>query len=180
MRNPPWTSIKPGDIGFDGGVGISGWLIRRSTGAHGHCFVYHELLGYDGDDELWRTVEAGPREGVIYRTRTRRPNKVVRLWRNPIEQHRILAASASCIGSKYGWGEIARIVLHLVGIKVEGWKDNPDRMICSNHVAFALSKARSGLAITMPYKPPHIWPQKLAEWCDWVFWMQSRAEERKR
>lgn len=175
MRDPHWPRIEPGDIGFDGGVGISGWLIRRATGAYGHCFVYHEHLGGD----RWRTVEAGPRDGVIFRVRTRRPNKVVRLWRNEHERSRLLAASESCVGAKYGWGEIARIIWNLLGIKYDGTKDNPDRMICSNHVATAASAISKGTKYTLPYKPYQIWPQALAEWCDWITWTRERNAERK-
>jgi hypothetical protein len=175
LKGLPWFDIEPGDIGFDGGVGISGWLIRRSTGAYGHVFVYHEKM----DNGAWRTMEAGP-SGVFFRIRTRPANKVVRLWRNKIEQRRILAASAECAGRKYGWGEIARICLHLVGIKINGWRDNEGRMICSNHVAYSIGQMKRGIKFTLPYKPEHIWPQKLAEWCDWYIWTRARIAEKKR
>ena len=175
LRGLPWFDIEPGDIGFDGGVGISGWLIRRATGAYGHVFIYHEKL----DNGAWRTVEAGP-SGVLFRIRTRPCNKVVRLWKTKVEQSRILAASADCAGRKYGWGEIARICLHLIGIKVNGWKDNKGRMICSNHVAYSVGQMKKGIKHTMPYKPEHIWPQKLAEWCDWYTWTRARIAEKKK
>lgn len=174
LRGLSWFEIEPGDIGFDGGVGFSGWLIRRATGAYGHVFIYHEKL----DDKTWRTVEAGP-SGLRFRIRTKPANKVVRLWENNLHQRRILAASADCVGRKYGWGEIARIVLHLVGIKVNGWKDDKKRMICSNHVAYAVSEMKKGIKLTMPYEPHHIWPQKLAEWCDWYQWTRQRIKEKK-
>ena len=175
-----WIDIKPGDVGFDGGVGISGWLIRHATGIHGHTWVYHEFLRKDSNgNDVWRTVEAGPKDGVIFRERTRRPNKVVRLWETPIEQQRILDASANCVGAKYGWGEIARIVWHLLGIRYEGTKDNPNRMICSNHVATAVAAANKATKYTMPYKPNHIWPQRLAQWADWYLWTKSRNRENK-
>jgi hypothetical protein len=175
LRELPWLEIEPGDIGFDGGIGISGWLIRRATGAYGHVFIYHEKI----DDNAWRTVEAGP-SGVLFRVRTRPANKVVRLWRTKIEQNRILAASAECVGRKYGWGEIARIFLHLIGIKINGWKDNKGRMICSNHVAYSISMMKKGVKYTLPYKPEHIWPQKLAQWCDWYTWTRARIAEKRR
>jgi hypothetical protein len=174
LKDLPWFDIEPGDIGFDGGVGVSGWLIRRSTGAYGHVFIYHEKL----DNGDWSTVEAGP-SGVLFRTRTRPANKVVRLWGNKADQLRILAASEECVGRKYGWGEIARIVLHLAGIKIDGWKDNTGRMICSNHVAYSVGQMKKGIKHTMPYKPEHIWPQKLAEWCDWYGWTRARISEKK-
>jgi len=175
LKGLPWFDIEPGDIGFDGGIGISGWLIRRATGAYGHVFIYHEKL----DNGAWRTVEAGP-SGVLFRIRTRPANKVIRLWNTKVEQARILAASSECAGRKYGWGEIARIVLHMVGIKVNGWKDNKGRMICSNHVAYAVGQMKKGIKHTMPYKPEHIWPQKLAEWCDWYIWTRARIAEKRR
>lgn len=179
MGRMPYTGIQPGDIGFDGGVGLSGWLIRRATGAYGHCFIYHKLLSEDGrGGQVWSTVEAGP-SGVLVRTRTRPAVKVVRLWRDEAEQAKILWASQACVGNKYGWGEIARLVLHIVGIKVKGTKDNPKRQICSNHVAFAVARMNGSLRLVMPYPPHQIWPQRLAEWCDWMIWTRARATERK-
>jgi hypothetical protein len=174
MSNMPWIGIEPGDIGFDGGIGWSGWLIRRATGAYGHVFVYHEKI----DEDTWRTVEAGP-TGVKFRIRTRSVNKIYRPWKNVLEQKRILAASEACVGRKYGWGEIARIALNLVGIKVNGWQDNTDRMICSNHVAVSLVEMRRAVRPTLPYKPEHIWPQRLAEWADWYDWTRTRIAEKK-
>lgn len=174
MPSLPWFDIEPGDIGFDGGVGLFGWLIRRSTGAYGHTWVYHEKNA----DGSWTTVEAGV-SGIKVRVRTREANKVYRPWRNEIERKNILASSNACVGRKYGWGEIGRIALHLVGIKINGWKDNKGRMICSNHVSHSISSMRRGVAATFPYKPNHIWPQKLAEWCDWYDWTRQRIKEKK-
>jgi hypothetical protein len=178
VKRLPWINIQPGDIGWDGGTGIFGWVIRRSTGVFGHTWVYHRLLELEADGtEVWETVEAGA-NGVQVRTRTRPAVKVVRLWRDPAEQVRILDASLSCVGRKYGWGEIGRLALHTVGIRIKGWRDNPSRMICSNHVAWTIRKARPGIERTMPYPPQHIWPQRLAEWADWLEWTQRRAAER--
>jgi hypothetical protein len=176
----PYTSIEPGDIGFDGGLGWSGWIIRRATGAYGHCWVYHELLEDDGQGrQVWSTVEAGP-SGVLVRVRTRPPVKVVRLWSTETDRRSLLAASQACVGKEYGWGEIARLAAHTVGLRVKGWKDNTDRMICSNHVAYAIAGMNRALSKTMPYPPPHIWPQRLAEWCDWVIWTRARAAENQK
>lgn len=170
-----WSGIEPGDIGFDGGVGASGWIIRRTTGAYGHVWVYHELADVlDDGTEIWNTIEAGPKRGVQWCERRRSPVKVVRLWNNEEERFRILTASEGCLGAKYGWGEIARIALHLVGIKVDGWEDDPSRMICSNHAATAAAAVGRHVAMTMPYKPQHIWPQRFAEWCDWFRWTRDR------
>jgi hypothetical protein len=177
-RRLPWISIQPGDIGFDGGQGFFGWVIRRATGVYGHTWVYHELLGMDDDgNEVWRTVEAGP-SGVKNRTRTRPPVKVVRMWRTEAQQRAILKESANCVGAKYGWGEIVRLALHTIGIRIKGWRDNPGRMICSNHVARSVTRGIRHIELTLPYAPQHIWPQRLAEWCDWVKWTQERAKER--
>jgi hypothetical protein len=174
----PWIGIQPGDIGWDGGSGIFGWVIRRGTGVYGHTWVYHRLISVARDgSETWETVEAGP-SGVKLRVRTRPPVKVVRLWRTEGERSRILEASEACIGAKYGWGEIVRLALHTAGIKVKGWKDNPNRMICSNHTARSVAAATPGLRASLPYPPQHIWPQRLAEWSDWVLW--TRAQNKKK
>ncbi len=173
MRDADWINIEPGDIGFDGGVGLSGFIIRHTTGIYGHCWVYHT----DHGNGVWETIEAGPREGVIWRKRTRKPTKVVRLWRDEGERQRILEASEGCLGRAYGWGEIFRIALHILGIKVKGWADNKERMICSNHVATAAVASAPGLELTHPYKPEHIWPQRLATWCNWVVWTRDRNKE---
>ena len=177
MARAPFVGIKPGDIGFDGGQGLFGWIIRRATGAYGHVWVYHKFLGTDSKGrEQWDTVEAGPR-GLRHQTRTRPPVKVVRMWRTSQEQQALLDASEACVGKKYGWGEIVRLALHTVGVRIKGTRDNADRMICSNHAATCIQAANPALATTMPYRPPHIWPQRLAEWCDWVFWTRDRAQE---
>jgi hypothetical protein len=177
VRPLPWYYIQPGDVGFDGGQGLFGWIIRRATGAYGHTWVYHEFLGRDEKGrERWRTVEAGPR-GVREQVRTRPPVKVVRMWKTRSQRDTILAESSACVGAKYGWGEIVRLALHTIGIRVRGWKDNSERMICSNHVARSIARALPGVRPTLPYPPQHIWPQRLAEWCDWILWTQSRAKE---
>jgi hypothetical protein len=164
--------IQPGDIGFDGGVGISGWLIRTGTqSAYGHCWVYHDLIDVREDGtQVWRTVEAGPRGGVLYRTRTKHPSKVVRLWQDHLGQSDILKRSAKLVGSKYGWGEIARIVARILGIKVRRWKDNPRRVICSNHVAQAALAGRPELGFYLRYEPFEVWPGELAVTLDVFVW----------
>lgn len=175
MADLTWVGIEPGDVGFDGGVGIPGWLIRRATGAFGHTWVYHEYLGTDDDGlEVWDTVEAGA-NGVQHRVRTRPPVLVVRPWRNEEEQEALLAGSEEQVGLGYGWGEFFRLALHSIGIRIKGWRDNPDRVICSNHVARSILAARPQLELTMPYPPQHIWPQRLAEWLTWVRWTTDRA-----
>lgn len=166
-----FLGIRPGDIGFDGGIGFSGWLIRTGTGsAHGHCFVYHRDLG----DGIWETVEAGP-SGVLYRKRLGEPNKVVRLWRDDQERRAILVASSALVGCRYGWGEIARIVCRILGVKLKRRRDNPARAICSNHVAQAALAARPELEHYMRYKPFEIWPGELAITFDVMRWDQEVA-----
>lgn len=164
--------IQPGDIGFDAGVGISGLIIRLGTkSAYGHCWVYHECVGIDDEgDEIWLTVEAGPREGLVQRFRKRQPNKVVRLWQDELEQSAILRASQELVGSRYGWGEIARIVARILGIKVRRWQDNPGRVICSNHVAQAALAGRPDLGFYLRYEPFEIWPGELAVTLDAFVW----------
>jgi hypothetical protein len=171
MNGHQFFGIRPGDIGFDGGIGISGWLIRTGTGsAYGHCFVYHSDLG----DGKWETVEAGP-SGLLYRTRTVGPNKVVRLWRDDQERRAILDASKALVGCRYGWGEIARIVCNLLGVKLKRRQDNPARAICSNHVAQAALAARPELVHYMQYQPFEIWPGELAVTFDAMRWDQEVA-----
>lgn len=172
-----FTNIQPGDIGFDSGVGISGQLIRMGTkSAYGHCWIYHELLNVDSDGtETWLTVEAGPREGLIKRTRERTPNKVVRIWTDEQEQAAILRASGRLVGSRYGWGEIARIVCRILGIKIRRWEDNPGRVICSNHVAQAALAGRPDLGFYLRYEPFEIWPGELAVTLDAYMWDREVA-----
>lgn len=176
-----WLGIEPGDIGFDGGVGISGFIIRIGTQSqYGHCWIYHEYLGKnEKGEQVWRTVEAGPKEGLIYRERTIAPNKVVRIWRSRREQRKILEASASMVGQKYGWGEIFRICLRIIGIKVRGWESNK-RAICSNHTAACMLAARPELAKFMKYKPSEVWPGELAKNLDHIKWYSDLAQEKSR
>jgi hypothetical protein len=164
--------IEPGDIGFDEGVGLSGLVIRLGTrSAYGHCWIYHCLVDvFEDGTEVWLTVEAGPREGLVWRHRTRRPNKVVRLWRDEHEQADILRRSERLVGSQYGWGEIVRIVCRILGIKLRRRKDNPRRVICSNHVAQAALAGRPDLGFYLRYEPFEIWPGELAITLDAYIW----------
>lgn len=169
--------IQAGDIGFDSGAGIAGQIIRLGTkSAYGHCWVYHELLEVLPDGkEVWSTVEAGFRNGVARRVRTALPIKVVRVWQDEFERVDLLKESESLVGCKYGWGEIARIVAHLLGIKVRRWKDNPRAVICSNHVSQALCAARPDFGLYMRYPNNEIWPGELAVTCDAFIWDTETA-----
>lgn len=171
--------IKPGDIGFDKGIGLSGFLIRTGTQSqHGHCWIYHEKLAVHDDlSETWLTVEAGPKEGLIYRHRRVAPNKVVRIWRSEKERLAILEKSSAMVGQKYGWGEIARIVLRILGIKIKKGKDNPNRAICSNHVAQCVLAAFPHWRLFMKYEYFEIWPGELAQTLDVIRWMQDRTKD---
>jgi hypothetical protein len=164
--------IQPGDIGFDKGVGISGLVIRVGTrSAYGHCWIYHGLVDVLKDGtEVWDTVEAGPRNGVIHRLRTVQPNKVVRLWQDCYEQADILRASEDCVGRTYGWGEILRIIARFFGIKVSRWPDSPKAVICSNHVTQAALAGRPDLGLYLRYQPNEIWPGELAVTLDAFIW----------
>jgi hypothetical protein len=165
MQGHQFDGIKPGDIGFDGGKGLSGFLIRVGTrSAYGHCFVYHREV----EPGVWQTVEAGPK-GVRRKLRTVGANKVVRVWRGGAEQQAILKQSTSLVGCEYGWGEIARIVCHLFGIKVAS-QDNPSRVICSNHVSQAILAARPEFEHYMDYGVNAIWPGELAVSLDEFMW----------
>jgi len=180
-----WVDIQPGDIGFTKGGGFVGWIIRHGTGsAYAHTFVYHKLIKRTDAIEVWETVEAWPslnkqKDGVRVRTRTEAPIKVVRLWRTRGEQARILEHSKSMVGTRYGWGEIVRIGLRFVGIKVRGWESNK-RAICSNHCTQSVLAARPKLSKIFRYPPSMVWPGELATTCDAVEWIESRFNNKKR
>lgn len=164
--------IQPGDIGFDAGVGISGQIIRLGTkSAYGHCWVYHELVDRLPDGtQVWSTVEAGPRGGVIQRLRTTPPIKVVRVWRDRFDQADLLKKSEELVGSRYGWGEIFRIVARILGVKVRRWKDNPYAVICSNHVSQCVMASRPEFGLYLRYGSNEIWPGELAVTLDAFIW----------
>jgi len=175
-----WIDIQPGDIGFTKGGGFVGWIIRHGTGsAYAHSFVYHKYLG----NGAWETIEAWPslnkeKDGVRVRVRTEAPIKVSRLWRTRNEQAKILIHSASMVGTRYGWGEILRIALRFVGIKVRGW-ESPKRAICSNHCTASILAARPKLRELFKYSPSMTWPGELATTADFLDWSQSRINDRK-
>ena len=176
-----WIDIQPGDIGFTKGGGFVGWIIRHGTGsAYAHTFVYHKYLG----DGAWETVEAWPslkkdQDGIRVRVRTEDPIKVVRLWRTRNEQAKILAHSSSMVGVRYGWGEIARIALRFIGIKVKGWESNR-RSICSNHCTASILAARPRMRELFKYAPSMTWPGELATTADSIIWAQDRLADRKK
>lgn len=172
MKPHEFRCIQPGDIGFDAGVGISGLLIRLGTrSAYGHCWIYHELVERKADGtQVWKTVEAGPRGGVLWRLRTVKPIKVVRVWRDLFDQADILKKSAELVGAQYGWGEIARIVARILGVKVRRWRDNPCAVICSNHVTQAAMAGRPDLGLYLRFGSNEIWPGELAVTLDAFIW----------
>jgi hypothetical protein len=172
-----FSRIQPGDIGFDAGIGFSGLIIRLGTrSSYGHCWVYHELEGIRPDGvEVWSTVEAGPRNGVVKRFRTVPPIKVVRVWKDKFEQADLLKKSAELVGCSYGWGEIARIVFRIVGVKIGRWWDNPTAVICSNHVTQAAVAARPDLGLYLRFTSDEIWPGELAVTFDAYIWDRELA-----
>jgi hypothetical protein len=181
-----FIDIQPGDIGFDNGGGIVGWIIRHGTGsAYSHCFVYHELLSTDkSGNQTWKTVEAWPslkdgQDGIRIRLRTKSPSKVVRVWRTKNQQEKILEKSLSMVGTGYGWGEIFRISLRFIGIKIKGWESDK-RAICSNHCTQSILFARPELKPFFNYPPSSIWPGELATSSDCIVWNQDRLQERKK
>jgi hypothetical protein len=172
MARHEFPRIQAGDIGFDAGVGLSGLLIRLGTQSpYGHCWVYHDILERREDGtEVWDTVEAGPRHGTIHRVRTVAPLKAVRVWQDEFERRDLLQASEALVGTRYGWGEIARILAHLLKIKMRRWRDNPCRVICSNHVAQAICAAVPSFGLYMRYNNNEVWPGELAVTCDAFSW----------
>lgn len=167
-----WTGIEPGDVGFSSGSGLVGFLIRTGTqSAYGHCWVYHRLLRVDENgDEVWETVESFGDSGVRVRERTEKPVKVVRVWRTEEERQTLLRASQSLVGASYGWGEIARIVARIIGIRVNRWQDDKGAVICSNHSAQSILAARPDLGVYLPYPVNEIWPGALALALDAAEW----------
>ena len=172
LKSHEFPRIRPGDVGFDEGVGLSGWIIRLGTrSAYGHCWVYHGLVDVlDDGTEVWDTVEAGPRMGLIHRLRTVQPNKVVRVWQDEFQRKDLLQASEALVGCRYGWGEIFRIVVNILRIKVRKWGDNPNAVICSNHVAQAILAARPDFGLYLRHEPNEIWPGELAVTLDAFMW----------
>jgi hypothetical protein len=184
MRKNIYIDIQPGDIGFTKGGGIVGWVIRHGTGsAYAHSFVYHKKITLSpSDSHTWQTVEAFPslkkqKDGVQFRIRTEQPDKVVRICRTSQEREALLAYSAGMVGTGYGWGEIFRIALRFVGIKVKGWESNR-RAICSNHCTQSIQAARKGVDVFFSYKPSLTWPGELATTLDAITWGETRVSER--
>lgn len=175
----PWIGIKPGDVGFSSGEGIVGWIIRKGTNSpYAHAFIYHRRIGVNDEGQtVWETVESYGGDGVRVRERTEPPEKVVRIWRHSKEQARILEKSNSLVGSGYGWGEIIRIAFRLIGIKLPPMKDDPTKLICSNHVTQCVLAARPTLAGEFKYAPHEVWPGELAMTLDRIVWTQERLKE---
>jgi hypothetical protein len=86
----------------------------------------------------------------------------------------------SLTGKEYGWGEIIRIAFRLVGIKLPPMKDNPDKLICSNHTTQSILAARPTLKYFFKYPPHEIWPGELARTLDGIVWAQDRIKEQKK
>jgi len=175
-----WIDIKPGDIGFTKGGGFVGWLIRHGTGSsYAHTFIYHNKLS----NGVWETVEAFPsvkknKDGVQIRVRTEEPLKIVRAWRTPNEQRDILTHSLSMVGTRYGWGEIFRIALRFIGVKIKGW-ESANRAICSNHCTSSILYSRPALQYFFKYKPSMTWPGELSTTLDKITWAEDRITDRK-
>ena len=111
MVDRAWTGIQPGDIGFDRGGGVIGFLIRHfSHSPYAHCWVYHSRSEPVGDDPIWVTAEAYP-GGLKYREREQaRVHRVVRVWRDEDERQELLSKSDELVGSGYNYRELFRII----------------------------------------------------------------------
>lgn len=109
MRPGNLRDLAPGDIAFDGGSGIVGALIRRgTTSPWAHCFVLVREL----EDGMWQTHEAYP-GGLKERTRhTSTIGHAIRIATNANQQKQIVSRSSELVGSRYGYGELLRIVGH--------------------------------------------------------------------
>lgn len=102
-----WTGIQAGDVGFDQGGGLVGFLIRHfSHSPYAHCWVYHGK----GENNQWLTAEAYP-GGLKWKKRKNDSvHKVTRAWRDEEERQAILDKSEELIGSGYNYRELFRII----------------------------------------------------------------------
>jgi hypothetical protein len=173
--------IEPGDIGFTKGGGLVGWLICHGTGStYAHSFVYISK----NTDGSWNTIEAWPslkkeKDGTRNRIRTETPEKIVRVWRTRKEQKDIIQKSKELVGTRYGWGEIGRIVLHFLGINFIPKYDSKKRAICSNVTMQAVLASRGALKYSFRFETYQTWPGELADTLDRISWAQERIKERK-
>jgi hypothetical protein len=202
---PGTLTVQPGDIGFDGGGGLLGALIRLgSTSPWAHCFVVVAVL----DTEHVLTHEAYP--GGL-RTRVRRTETIgtaVRVWRTAEERRALMARSYELIGTPYAYGEVVRIVGHylwqrrrvvalgalgaaLLGAAVVSvlalgllalgaasltrW--DTGRAICSNHCSQAALHGRPELAAWLRYEPARIWPGELHVALTRAAWSDREARD---
>lgn len=168
---PTWEGIRPGDIGFDEGGGAVGFLIRHgSHSPFAHCFVYVR----EHPDGGWWTHEAYP-GGLRLRHRVAAPHKVLRVWRDDVEQRALVARSYRLVGARYAYGELVRIVVARVagwvGVSVPPWDANPSTVICSNHAAQCVVAARPDVWLSHP--PSAIWPGRLARDLDLMVWSDT-------
>jgi hypothetical protein len=167
------SGIRPGDLLFTRPGGISAWVIRHGSGANwAHCGTFTGLIEVDGAEEVWETVEALA-DGVKFRERrvpihpepgTERDLLVLRPWRDDHERLAIVATACEwgAAGLRYGWEQIARIVLHGLGIDVT-LPDRPGTAICSHQAWAAVLAARPELAARTRYRPCDVWPGHLAD-----------------
>ena len=156
-----WRGVQAGDIGFDRGSGLVGWLIRHGSHAgHAHTWIFHEPMV----DGRWKTVEAYP-GGVQWNTRSvddasDRPSLILRLWRNDTERQAILDASEQMVGAGYDYWQLIRIIFYALKITLPR-RESTTRFICSAHVAHAVDAARDDIDFSVPKR--RIWPGRLAE-----------------
>jgi hypothetical protein len=118
-------------------------------------------------------------DGTRFRIRTQYPEKVVRVWRSRSEQNAIIRKSNELVGTRYGWGEITRIMLHFLGINFVPKYDSKKRAICSNVTMQAVLAARSALKHFFRFESYQTWPGELADTLDRISWAQERIAERK-
>jgi len=109
MRPGMLQDLQPGDIAFDGGAGIIGALIRRgTTSPWAHCFVLVEQVS----DTEWTTHEAYPGGLKERRRDSSTIGHAIRIAHTQHQRASLLATSHALVGSRYGYGELLRIVAH--------------------------------------------------------------------
>jgi hypothetical protein len=153
VRLVPTDQVAPGDVGFDRGRSTYGRLVERATREEvAHCFVYHRRLGTTADGRArWLIAEMSARVGARFTERVEPPVAVVRVWRLPSEQQRLLDHSRDLIrsGAAYDWVEIGRILLALKSGRELSARQT-ERSICVAHAHRSILAGRPDLAGDLP------------------------------
>ena len=156
--------VAPGDVAFDRARSAYGRLVSLSTRDDiAHCYVFHRRLGVDDQGrDRWLIAEMSARHGAQFTERVEPPLQIVRTWRLPSEQRRLLEASRRLVraSARYDWLEIGRIVCKLAAGRTLS-RHESDRAICVAHVLSAVLAARPDLQAHLPDPTEPTWPGRL-------------------